>query len=133
MLIVFSDIQFDASTSKACWILSPPTFFAMLLNPDITAPPAPQQAQQQPSQQQAPSPIPAPQPGSKVARVRYQVPPLARPLDLNIAMNDQSGTRILRQQQVQGGEYVSIDVPYAGIATVTVRLDNQQVWQERYN
>ncbi|MCL2684616.1 MAG: PASTA domain-containing protein [Synergistaceae bacterium] len=95
--------------------------------------PVQQQTQQQPGQSQIPSPIPVPQPGDKVARVRYQVPPLARPLDLNIAMNDQSGTRTLRQQQVQGGEYVSIDVPYSGIGTVTVRLGNQQVWQERYN
>jgi serine/threonine-protein kinase len=68
-----------------------------------------------------------------VAKVRYQVPPLARPLDLNIIMNDQAGTRTLRQQQAQGGEYISMDVPYTGNATVTVRLGNQQVWQEKYN
>ena len=97
------------------------------------APPAQQPPPQQQVQQPVPTPIPAPQPGDKTARVRYQVPPLARPLDLNIVMNDQSGTRTLSQQQVQGGEYISMDVPYSGIATVTVRLGNQQVWQERYN
>jgi serine/threonine-protein kinase len=68
-----------------------------------------------------------------VAKVRYQVPPLARPLNLSIVMADQSGARTLRQQQVNGGEYVSIDTPYTGNATVTVSLGEQQVWQERYN
>jgi serine/threonine-protein kinase len=77
--------------------------------------------------------IPAPPAGSKVAKVRYQVPPSVRPLNLTIVINDQSGTRTLRQQQVQGGEYVSMDTPYSGSATVTVSLDERQVWQERYN
>jgi len=97
------------------------------------APAAQQPVLQQQIQQPVPVPIPTPQLGDKMARVRYQVPPLARPLDLNISMNDQSGTRTLREQQVQGGEYISMDVPFSGIATVTVRLGNQQVWQERYN
>ncbi|MDR3075920.1 MAG: PASTA domain-containing protein [Synergistaceae bacterium] len=94
--------------------------------------PAVQPVQPQP-QPVIPAPIPVPPTGSKVAKVRYQVPPLARPLNLNIVMNDQSGTRVLRQQQVQGGEYVSMDTPYSGSAIVTVSLGEQQVWQERYN
>ena len=107
-----------------------------------TIPQQPEQAAQQPvllgPEQQAPQPqpqpaIPAPGPGDKVAQVRYPVPPLARPLDLNIIINDQNGTRTLRSQQVNGGEYVSMDVPYTGTATITVRLGNQQVWQERFN
>jgi serine/threonine-protein kinase len=69
----------------------------------------------------------------KVARIRYQVPPLARPLGLRILMNDQTGTKALREQQVQGGEYISMDAPYTGNASVTVILGDQQVWQERYN
>ena len=101
--------------------------------PAQTAPPPAQQPQQQIVPQPALSPAPVLQPGDKMARVRYQVPPLARPLDLNIAISDLAGTRTLSQQQVQGGEYISMDVPYSGTATVTVRLGNQQVWQERYN
>ena len=68
----------------------------------------------------------------KAARVRYQVPPLSRPLPFRIEITDQSGTRILRDQTVNGGEYVSMNEPYAGSATVTVRLGGEMVWQERY-
>jgi serine/threonine-protein kinase len=95
--------------------------------PDST--PAVQPTQIQPM----PQPVTSAPAGGKIAKIRYQVPPLARPLNLNIAMNDQSGTRVLRQSQVQGGEYVSMDTPYSGSATVTVRLGDQQVWQEKYN
>ena len=61
------------------------------------------------------------------------VPGLARPLDLNIVINDQDGTRTLSQQQVQGGEVFSMEVPYTGTATITVRMNNQQIWQEIFN
>jgi serine/threonine-protein kinase len=69
----------------------------------------------------------------KLAKIRYQVPPLARTLSLNIVMADQTGTRVLREQQVSGGEYVSLDTPYSGDALVTVKLGENQVWQEKYN
>jgi serine/threonine-protein kinase len=72
-------------------------------------------------------------PSGKLAKIRYQVPPLARALSLNIVMADLSGTKVLREQQVNGGEYVSMDAPYSGTALVTVKLGEQQVWQERYN
>jgi serine/threonine-protein kinase len=72
-------------------------------------------------------------PSGKLAKIRYQVPPLARTLSLNIVIADQSGTRILREQQVSGGEYVSLDTPYSGDALVTVKLGENQVWQEKYN
>ncbi|MDR3354815.1 MAG: PASTA domain-containing protein [Synergistaceae bacterium] len=68
----------------------------------------------------------------KAARVRYQVPPLSRPLPFRVEMTDQSGTRILRDQTVNGGEYLSMNEPYTGSATVTVRLGGEMVWQERY-
>jgi serine/threonine-protein kinase len=77
--------------------------------------------------------MPAATSSGKLAKIRYQVPPLARVLSLNIAMTDQVGTRVLREQQVNGGEYVSLDAPYSGNALVTVRLGEQQVWQEKYN
>jgi hypothetical protein len=60
------------------------------------------------------------------------VPPLSRPLPFRIEITDQSGTRILRDQAVNGGEYISMNEPYAGSATVTVRLGGEMVWQERY-
>jgi serine/threonine-protein kinase len=80
----------------------------------------------------APPAVPA-TPLGKIAKVRYQVPPLARSLALRIVMSDQSGTRVLREQQVNGGEYFSMDTPYSGSATVSVQLGSEQVWQERYN
>jgi serine/threonine-protein kinase len=79
------------------------------------------------------SSTPAAVSSGKLAKIRYQVPPLARVLSLNIVMADQTGTRVLREQQVNGGEYVSLDAPYSGNALVTVRLGEQQVWQEKYN
>jgi serine/threonine-protein kinase len=106
----------------------------------IWNPNQPQQAAAPAPQVRAPaatvptSAVPSPAlPGGKIAKVRYQVPPLARQLYLDIVMNDGAGTRALRQGPVQGGEYVSIDAPYSGNATVTVRLGDQQVWQEKYN
>jgi serine/threonine-protein kinase len=108
------------------------------VQPSPSAPTQPP-AQTQPSAQTAqqprrtiPPPIAAPSSG-KLAKIRYQVPPLARTLSLNIVMADQAGTRVLREQQVSGGEYVSMDAPYSGNALVTVKLGEQQVWQERYN
>jgi serine/threonine-protein kinase len=94
-----------------------------------TQPPA--QTAQEPRRTIPPMPV-APSSG-KLAKIRYQVPPLARTLSLNIIMADQDGTRVLREQQVSGGEYVSMDAPYSGNALVTVKLGEQQVWQEKYN
>lgn len=73
-------------------------------------------------------------PGRKTAKIRYQVPPLTRPLQLKIAITDEAGTRILRDQQAKGGEYLTMNIQYAGPnATVTVHLDGELVWQEKYN
>jgi serine/threonine-protein kinase len=79
------------------------------------------------------TPAVQPAPLGKVAKIRYQVPPLARPLSLRITISDQSGTRVLREQQTNGGEYFSMDAPYSGSATVAVQLGGERVWQERYN
>jgi serine/threonine-protein kinase len=99
-----------------------------------THPPVAQNPQTPPPQPvQALPPAPVAPAAGKVAKIRYQVPPLARPLNLRILMNDQSGTRALREQQVKGGEYISLDAQYAGNAAVTVILGDQQVWQEKYN
>ena len=70
----------------------------------------------------------------KTAKIRYQVPPLTRPLSLKISITDELGTRVLRDQQARGGEYMTMDIQYTGpAATVTVNLGGEQVWQEKYN
>ena len=99
-------------------------------NPNSQVPPAPSTQPASSSRSPAVPNLPV---GSKTAKVRYQVPPLARVLNLRIVMTDQSGSRVLREQQVKGGEYVAMDTPYSGAATVTVNLGDQQVWQEKYN
>lgn len=78
-------------------------------------------------------PVLAPEPSArKIAKVRYQVPPLSRPLALKIDISDQNGSRTLKGEQAKGGEYMAIDAPYAGAATVTVHLGGELVWQEKY-
>jgi serine/threonine-protein kinase len=70
--------------------------------------------------------------GGKVARIRYQVPPLARPLHLKIEMVDPSGTKVLLDRAAKSGEYVSIDAPYSRECAVTIYLGGEFVWQDRY-
>jgi serine/threonine-protein kinase len=116
---------------------APPAQEIPTWNPNQQVPPAQQTTSAAqtaaPAQAVPPAAVPALPAGSKVAKVRYQVPPLARVLNLRIMMSDQSGSRILREQPVRGGEYVTLDVPYLGGATLTVQLGDRQVWQERYN
>jgi serine/threonine-protein kinase len=92
-------------------------------------PPAPPSVAQPPAVQ-----LPALQPslGGKIARIRYQVPPLARPLHLKIEMVDPSGTKVLLDRAAKSGEYVSIDAPYSRECAVTIYLGGEFVWQDRY-
>jgi serine/threonine-protein kinase len=69
----------------------------------------------------------------KKAVIRYQAPPLSRPLPLKIEITDNDGMRVLRDQQASGGEYISLETPYSGSATVMVYLGGELVWQERYD
>lgn len=93
---------------------------------------------QQPTIEQpvAPTPqvpvTPPPATPTKTAKIRYQVPPLTRPLHFKITIDDERGTRVLREQQARGGEYVTMDIGYTGSATVTVQLDGETVWQDKY-
>jgi serine/threonine-protein kinase len=76
---------------------------------------------------------PALQPlGGKIARIRYQVPPLARPLHLKIEMVDPSGKKTLLDRAARSGEYVSLDAPYSRECAVTIYLGGEFVWQDRY-
>jgi serine/threonine-protein kinase len=61
------------------------------------------------------------------------VPPLTRSLPLKIEISDGDGRRVLRDQQANGGEYITIDEPYSGNANVTVQLGGELVWQEKYD
>ncbi|MDR1732463.1 MAG: PASTA domain-containing protein [Synergistaceae bacterium] len=70
--------------------------------------------------------------GGKIARIRYQVPPLARPLQLKIEMVDPAGTKVLLNREAKSGEYVSLDAPYSKECAVTIYLGGEFVWQDRY-
>ena len=86
-----------------------------------------------PSTQRAATPKSAPVPaGSKVAKIRYQVPPLTKQMPLKIEIVDGSGTRVLLNREVKGGEYVSLEAPYIEEGVVTIFLGGEFVWQDRY-
>ena len=85
------------------------------------------------SAQDAPEPIPSKTEEPRhTARVRYQVPPLSKPLSLRIEVVDSEGTRTVLDREVKGGESIAVNVPYAGEAAVTVFLGGEFVWQDRY-
>ncbi len=86
----------------------------------------------EPPKEQTPPPPQLPA-GSKTAKVRYQVPPLAKPLSLKIELMDDYGTRVLKDETAKSGEYISMDVPYSGEARITIYLGGDFVWQDRYN
>ncbi|MDO9509354.1 MAG: PASTA domain-containing protein [Thermovirgaceae bacterium] len=96
--------------------------------PTVYSPPA-QIQPQVPAVAQKPS---APSPGDKVARIRYQVPPLAQPMALRIEIVDKNGSRVLLDKQATAGEYVSLDASYDGQSSVTIYLGGEFVWQDRY-
>lgn len=105
----------------------------------VTAPvtPAAEVPQVSPGPASSPEPTkkPAqeqPQGGGKKARIRYQVPPLSKPLKLTIEMVDPRGSRKLVDKEVSGGEYISMEAPYTNEAAVTIYLGGEFVWQERY-
>jgi len=66
------------------------------------------------------------------AKVRYQVPPLSKPMSLRIEVVDPDGTRTVLEREVRGGEAIAVNVPYVGEAAVTVFLGGEFVWQDRY-
>lgn len=81
----------------------------------------------------ATTPQTAPQPaaGGKVARIRYQVPPV-KDMTLRIEMLDANGSRDLLNRKARSGETVSLNAPYKGEAVVTIFLGGEFVWQDRY-
>lgn len=91
--------------------------------------PQPQPKTSQPSQ----AAQPAQSSGNKTARIRYIVPPLARPMNLRIEVTDPSGKRDVMNRQVRSGESISATVSYSQECIVTVYLGGESVWQERKN
>jgi serine/threonine-protein kinase len=96
-------------------------------------PPAPSQTAQTPqagsqqNQQVNLQPV-----GGKIAKIRYQVPPLTRSLQLKIELMDPTGTKVLLERDAKSGEYVSLDAPYSKECVVMIYLGNEFVWQDRY-
>ncbi len=66
------------------------------------------------------------------AKIRYQVPPITKPMGLKIEMVDAAGTRNLLGRDVKGGEYITLDAPFVKESVVTIYLGGEFVWQERY-
>ncbi len=75
---------------------------------------------------------PVSQAATGTAKVRYQVPPLTKPMGLKIEMVDATGTKPILSRNVKGGEYISLDAPFVTEGVVTVYLGGEFVWQERY-
>lgn len=96
----------------------------IVLQPQDDGQPAPQDVVQQ---NQPAAPV-----ANKTARIRYQVPPLAQSMPLRIEIIDASGSRVLLNQEVTSGQYVSLDAPYQDEAAVTIYLGGEFVWQDRY-
>jgi len=69
---------------------------------------------------------------AKQAKIRYPVPPLSRPLSLEIKATDKRGERTVLNKEVKGGEYIKLDVPYTEELVVTIYLGGEFVWEERY-
>ena len=93
------------------------------------------QTQAAPAKSEAPAKTqaeaPAPSTGNKTAKVRYVVPPIARPMNLRIELTDPSGKRNILNRQVRTGEVVSTTAKYSGECVITMYLGGEFVWQER--
>lgn len=98
----------------------------------IPAPPADPAAPVAQPPREAPAPALSPAQGDKIARVRYQVPPLAQSMQVRIEIVDKNGTRVLLDRPANAGEYISLDAPYEGQSSVTIYLGGEFVWQDRY-
>lgn len=69
----------------------------------------------------------------KTAKLRYQVPPLTKPLSLKIELTDDTGTKVIKDVMASNSEYISMNIPFLGQATVTIYLGGDFVWQDRFN
>ena len=85
-----------------------------------------------PSTPAAPStPAPASSGGNKTARIRYVVPPIARPMELRIELTDPAGKRTVMNKQVRSGESINATAKYSQECMISIYLGGEFVWQER--
>ena len=85
-----------------------------------------------PAQTQTPAPAQASSGGrTKTARIRYVVPPIARPMNLRIEIADPSGKRDVLNRQVRSGESISTNASYTQECVISIYLGGEFVWQER--
>ena len=85
----------------------------------------------EPAKTQEPA-TPAPALNQKTAKLRYQVPPLSKPLSLKIELTDDTGTKVIKDVMANSTEYISMNVPFTGQATITIYLGGDFVWQDRF-
>ena len=95
--------------------------------------PAASQTASRPASTQASTQQPASSGGNKTARIRYVVPPLARPMELRIEVTDPAGKRTVLNRQVRSGESISTTASYSNECLITYYLGGESVWQERKN
>ncbi|MBQ7196941.1 MAG: PASTA domain-containing protein [Synergistaceae bacterium] len=69
--------------------------------------------------------------GNKTAKIRYPVPPLARPMDLRIEITDPNGTRTVLNRQVRSNEVINTTAKYSQECVISYYLGGEFVWQER--
>lgn len=103
-------------------------------NPDLSKEPVKEEHQVQAEPEKASQqekPVPAVP--KKTAKLRYQVPPLTKPLSLKIELTDDTGTKVIRDIVANGSEYISMNVPFTGQAAITIYLGGDFVWQDRFN
>ena len=97
--------------------------------PQAAKPSTPAPAQ---TQTQASTPAPAKASGgNKTARIRYVVPPIARPMNLRIELTDPSGKRDVLNRQVRSGESISTNASYTQECVISIYLGGEFVWQEK--
>ncbi len=103
-------------------------------SPEVGAPRSQEVSAVAPSQSSQPQAEPArPEPRpTKVARIRYQMPPVNRPMEVKISVVDRSGERVIYQREHKGGDYIRIDHPYEGEIAVQIYLGGVFVWEDRF-
>ena len=78
-----------------------------------------------------PTTTPASSGGDKTARIRYVVPPIARPMELRIELTDPAGKRTVMNRQVRSGESINTTAKYSQECMISIYLGGEFVWQER--
>jgi len=73
-----------------------------------------------------------PEEPQKSAKLRYVVPPLVKPMNLKVTLQDSRGTHVLKDVTVKGNEVYMIPIRYSGKANLTILLGGEEVWQESY-